>query len=102
MSKCHLNHSINLSGLILNRDFPYLGASPDGIVNYSCCGVGCLEIKCPSKYRDNLIEDMIFGSCGYLEFGNGGALEIIKTHACYYRIQPQLLRNMIIATSLLC
>ena len=102
MSKSHLNHSINLSGLILNPDFPYLGASPDGIVNCSCCGVGCLEIKCPSKYRDNLIEDMIFGSCGYLEFGNGGALEIIKTHACYYQIQPQLLCNMIIATSLLC
>ena len=34
---------------------------------------------------------MIFGSCGYLEFGNGGAVEIIKTHAYYYQIQTQLL-----------
>ena len=88
MSKSHVNHSVNLSGLILNPDFPYHGASPDGIVNCSCCGVGCFEIKCPSKYRDNLIEDMIFGS--YLEFGNGGAVEIIKLHA-YYQIQIQLL-----------
>ena len=31
---------------------------------------------------------MIFGS--YLEFGNGGAVEIIKLHA-YYQIQIQLL-----------
>ena len=64
MSKSHVNHSVDLSGVILNPDFPYLGASPDGIVNCSCCGVGCLEIKCSSRYRDNLIEDMIFGSCG--------------------------------------
>ena len=62
--KSHVNHSVDLSGVILNPDFPYLGASPDGIVNCLCCGLGCLEIKCSSKYRDNLIEDMIFGSCG--------------------------------------
>ena len=64
MSKSHVNHSVDLSGVILNPDFPYLGASPDGIVNCLCCGVGCLEIKCSSRYRDNLIEDMIFDSCG--------------------------------------
>ena len=91
MPKSHVNHSVNLSGLILNLDFPYLGASPDGIVNCSCCGVGCLETKYPSKYRDNPIEDMIFGSSGYLEFGSGGAVEIIKTHAYFYQIQTQLL-----------
>ena len=34
---------------------------------------------------------MIFGCCGYLEFGNDGEVEIIKTHADYYQIQTQLL-----------
>ena len=58
---------MNLSGLTWNSDFPYLGASPDAIVNCSCCGVGCLEIKCHCIYKGNLIKDMIFGSCGYLE-----------------------------------
>ena len=86
-----MNHSVNLSGHILNSDFPYLGAFPDGIVNCSCCRVGWSKIKCPSKYRANLIKDMIFGSCGYLEFGNGAAVEIIKTHAYYYLIQTKLL-----------
>ena len=66
----------------MNTDFPYLCTSPDGIVNGSCWGVGCLEIKYPSKYRNNLIDDI-----WYLEFGNGGAVEIIKTYACYYQIQ---------------
>ena len=91
MSKSHENHSVNLSGLTLNPDFPYLGASPDGIVNCSYCGVGCLEIKCPSEYSDNLIENIIFASWGYLEFGNGGVVERIKTHAYYYQIQTQFL-----------
>ena len=67
MSESHVNHSVNLSGLTWNSDFPYLGASPDAIVNCSCCGVGCLEIKCHCKYKGNVIKDMIFGSCGYLE-----------------------------------
>ena len=62
MAESHVKHSVNLSGLTLNSDFPYLGESPDGIVNCPCCGVGCLEIKFPSTYRGNLIEDMIFGS----------------------------------------
>ena len=70
----------------MNTDIPYLCTSPDGIVNGSCWGVGCLEIKCPSKYRNNLIDDI-----WYLEFGNGGAVEIIKTHAYYYQKQTQLL-----------
>ena len=91
MSQSHANHSVNIYGLILNPFFPYLGASSDGIVNCLCCGVGCLEIKHPSKYIDNLIEDMTFGNCGYLEFDNGRAVKIIKTHAYYYQIQTQLL-----------
>ena len=91
MSESHVNRPVNLSGLILNLDFSYFGASPDGIINCSCCGVGCLEIKCPLNYKDNFIEDTIFGSCDYLEFGNDGAVEIIKAHAYYYQIQTELL-----------
>ena len=32
-------------GLCLMSDYPFLGASPDGIVSYACCGKGTLEIK---------------------------------------------------------
>ena len=91
MSKSHVYHSVNLSGLILNPGFPYLDASPNGIVNCLCCGVGYLEIKCPLKYKENLIEDLIFGNCSYLEFDYGGAVKIINTHAYYYQIQTKLL-----------
>lgn len=90
MSNSYTNYSVNFSCLILNPDFCCLVASPDDIVNCSCCGVEILVTKCPSKYRDNSIEDA-FGSCLYLEFDNGEVLEIINTHAYYYQIQIQLL-----------
>ena len=33
------------SGLILHPLYPFMGATPDGIVHCSCCGTGTLEIK---------------------------------------------------------
>ena len=84
MSESHVNHSLNFSDLILSQNFRYLGISPDGIVNCWRYGVEYVEIMRPLKCRDNFIEDMIFGSCGYLKFGNGGAVKMIKTRAYYY------------------
>ena len=42
---------VETSGLVVNPGIPYIGASPDGIVNCSRCGYGILEIKCPYEYR---------------------------------------------------
>ncbi|XP_078610518.1 uncharacterized protein LOC144881370 [Branchiostoma floridae x Branchiostoma japonicum] len=39
-------------GLILYKDFPFIGASPDGMRQCSCHGRTVIEIKCPYKYRD--------------------------------------------------
>ena len=42
-------------GLVLS--YPFLGASPDGLVLCECCGTGALELKCPYSPRDkNFIE----------------------------------------------
>lgn len=50
----HENFKCELTGVILNECYPHLGSSPDGIVNCSCCGKGCLEIKCLAKYENGL------------------------------------------------
>ena len=50
----HENVKVTETGLHVNTNFPYLGASPDGLVLCSCHGKGLLEIKCPFKYRENL------------------------------------------------
>lgn len=49
MESMHVNFHIVDSGLWINKDFPYLGASPDGIVSCDCCGIGLCEIKVESK-----------------------------------------------------
>ena len=44
------NHShlkVTQTGLHLHPSYPFVGASPDGIVECSYCGLGLLEIKCP-------------------------------------------------------
>ena len=39
---------VSNSGLVVSTERPFLGASPDGIIQCSCCGKGVLEIKCHS------------------------------------------------------
>ena len=54
MVDLHENFKISDSGLHLSVGHPFIGASPDGLVTCTCCGEGCLEIKCPYCSRINL------------------------------------------------
>ena len=47
MQANHKNFSLSENGLIINTAYPYFGASPDGLIQCDCCGLGTLEIKCP-------------------------------------------------------
>lgn len=46
MSQLHENCVIEDSGFIISTDYPYIGASHDGILKCDCCGSFCVEIKC--------------------------------------------------------
>lgn len=50
----HQNLKVTTTGLHINSKFPFLGASPDGIVECECHGKKLLEIKCPFKYKKGL------------------------------------------------
>ena len=52
MSQTYVDFKCTIPGLIINTNYPHLGASPDGIVNCKCCGKGLLEIKCPFSVKD--------------------------------------------------
>ena len=41
----HQAFSITECGLFINVNYPFLGASPDGLISCSCCGLGICEIK---------------------------------------------------------
>ena len=54
----HEDFTIEETGLFIDPDLPYLGASPDSIVSCTCCGKGVVEVKCPFCFKDGLpIED---------------------------------------------
>ena len=50
-SQEYQNFVIQNTGLHINAEFPYLGASPDSLIQCDCHGKGVLEIKCPHNYR---------------------------------------------------
>ncbi len=41
----HHNFEVRKCGFFISSDFPFLGASPDGLVTCTCCGEGICEIK---------------------------------------------------------
>ena len=85
MKNTHSNFVVVDAGLSLSSIYPYLGASPDGIVSCSCCGVGCLEIKCPycdsEKSIDNIVQK---NSC--IEKVNDNYI-LKENHQYFYQIQ---------------
>lgn len=44
-SLSHENLIVSDSGFFIDPNFPFLGASPDGLVHCTCCGEGICEIK---------------------------------------------------------
>lgn len=76
------------AGLVVNPNYPYLGATPDGWVDCECCGRGTVEIKCPYTYRStdpNTINDSTF----YLQRFSD-QLKLDPKHKYYYQVQMQL------------
>ena len=82
--KAHTHFSLLDSGLILNPEWPFLGASPDGTVHCDCCGSGVVEIKCPyCHHHDSALENQ---SC---HVDNGDCLQLDRWHY-YYQVQTQI------------
>ena len=47
MIKSHVDFKRSQCGLVINREYPWIHATPDFLVSCSCCGLGCGEVKCP-------------------------------------------------------
>ena len=50
----HNNLQVSESGLVINTEYTFLGANPDGLVHdpVSADANGLLEIKCPYQLKD--------------------------------------------------
>ena len=56
MKNKHTNFTVKDSGFVMSKEYPFMGASPDGMTECSCCGIGCLEIKCPLCPHDSVVD----------------------------------------------
>lgn len=54
LKTCGGNVSVKDMGLYISSKYPFLGASLDGIITCSKCGVGTLEIKCPYGKKSDI------------------------------------------------
>ena len=54
----HTDAKLHEIGLVLYKDAPYIGGSPDGIVTCDCCSTSYLiEIKCPFRLAETGIKN---------------------------------------------
>ena len=57
----HTNFECINMGLVVDREYPWLGASPDAAFHCTCCEYGVIEIKCPYSVRKSLLTEAING-----------------------------------------
>ncbi len=78
--KILFNKNVLSCGLVVNPSIPWLGASPDGIIQEEDGSVSILEIKCPSSCEDDQI------SVDYIVNGS-----LKKSHTYYTQVQVTML-----------
>lgn len=57
MNEFHESLTISDSRLNIDPRWSYLGASPGGIIDCKCCGMGVCEIKCLYAHKDSTIAE---------------------------------------------
>ena len=75
--------SVQQCGFFVSKEFPFLGASPDGLIGDQ----GLLEVKCPYTGRDGKIEP---GKNFLFLQKEGNCVVLKKNHKYYYQVIGQL------------
>lgn len=89
ISKHHSSFKCEAAGVHISTEYPYIAASPDGLISCDCCGKGLLEIKCP--YSAGSVQNVLNKKDGCLECPNSGAVNLKRSHAYFCQVQVQML-----------
>ena len=77
------------SGFFISKDYPFIAASPDGLVECSCHHKVLLEIKCQFIYRGLSIREYASKAQSCLIIENH-TIKLKRNHPCYYQVQCQM------------
>lgn len=75
--------------LFICKGHLFLAATPDMLVECSCCGAGVVEVKCPWKVKDGRLTDLLKDANSCVREVDG-ELKLKPTHRYYYQIQVQM------------
>lgn len=77
------------AGLFICKGHLVLAATPNMLVECSCCGAGVAEVKCPWKVKDGRLTDLLKDANSCVREVDG-ELKLKPTHRYYYQIQVQM------------
>lgn len=81
-----LGKSVIACGLFVHQEYPFLAASPDGLVDEDAL----VEIKCPYKARNVCPEDAIAQKLVQFATFDDGIFRLKRTNNYYFQVQGQL------------
>ena len=90
MKKSHVNFQVQKCGLFINKDYPFLHATPDFLTSCDCCGLGCGEEKYPFCIHDANFEEYVRLQNSFL-FKIDGVFKLKRELNYYHQIQQQLI-----------
>ena len=85
----HKNFKVIKCGLFVNKEFPFLHATPDFLTYCDCCGEGCGEMKSPISIENLDFENYAKKDCLCLELVHG-RFRLKRSHIYYDLVQQQL------------
>lgn len=85
----HTNVRFSEVGLVVSREEPYFGATPDHLVECDCCGKGTVEVKCPYSVRETCLQDLVTQSRSHVVQLDGG-LVLKENDEYFYQVQGQM------------
>lgn len=91
--EAHRNVTVHECGIFLCKDAPFVGGSPDRLIECQCCGTSCFEIKCPYSVRDKSPIDSD-AKLPYLK-RNDQIITLNANHAYYTQCQVQMAASQI-------
>ena len=74
----------------MDPEFPFIGATPDGLVYCKCCEGRVLEIKCPFSCRNKTFSEAVLDNSSFFLADDGGSLALKEDHMYYYQVQLQM------------
>ena len=87
--KSHVDFKLSQCGLVINREYPWIHATPDFLVSCSCCGLGCGEVKCPLCIDRCDFDSYVLKKNSCLE-KVAGKFQLKRSHNYFFQVQQQL------------